>query len=182
MGEITRLLIPANGSEPDLDEVFERLYPELRRIAQGRLSALQHGQTLTPTVVVAEAYVKLVHADSLDLRSRRHFFACAARAMRMLIIDHLRTSSRQKRGGGVQVMTLHEELLALLNDTERLLDLDSALNELDRMSPQQRELIELKFFAGLTTQEIAELMDVSPRTVARDWNSAKAFLHARLAR
>ena len=181
VSEITRLLRPDDGATPDLEAVFDRLYPELKQIARARLRNLPHGATLTPTVVVAEAYVKLVQAESLEIRNQRHFYACAARAMRHLIVDNVRHATRDKRGGGLESITLHEDLVALIGPSIRLLDLDRALDELNRLSQKQRELVELKFFAGLTTSEIARILEMSERTVARQWNSAKAFLHAHLA-
>lgn len=181
MSEITRLLTPENGGAPDLDAVFERLYPELKQLARARLAKQQHGETLTPTVLVSEAYVKLVQSDTLDLKSRRHFFACAARAMRHIILDNLRKSTAGKRGGWFDAVTLHEDQLALAGTSGQLLDLDRALDELDTFSPRQRELVELKFFTGLSVRDIARLMDTPERSMWREWERAKAFLHARLA-
>jgi RNA polymerase sigma factor (TIGR02999 family) len=179
MSEITRLLSTA-GSEPDLETVFELLYPELKRLAQARLASLHSGQTLTPTVLVHEAYVKLIQADGLELQSRRHFFACAGRAMRNIIVDQLRSSNALKRGGDQVAITLTENI-AGEDGMRSLLDLDQAMDELDRISPKQRELVEMKFFAGLSIREIAELMEISDRTAWREWQRARAFLHARVA-
>ncbi|TVQ35496.1 MAG: sigma-70 family RNA polymerase sigma factor [Wenzhouxiangella sp.] len=179
MSDITRLLVDSEDG-PDLKAVFDRLYPELKQLARARLASLSKGQTITPTVLVHEAFMRLVQADRLDLSGRRHFFACAGRAMRNIIVDHLRASGAQKRGGDQVAITLTDQL-GEAGPAESILDLDQALNELDLISPQQRELVELKFFAGLPVNEIAELMGISSRTAWREWQRARAFLHARVA-
>ncbi len=179
MSEITRLL-NEQGKEPDLKGVFERLYPELKNLARARLASMGSGQTMTPTALVHEAYVKLVQADQLDLKGRRHFFACASKAMRNIIVDYLRSGSAQKRGGDQVAITLTENLPAE-TQTGNILDLDQALDELDQLCPEQRELVEMKFFSGLSVREIAELMEISNRTAWRHWQRARAFLHARIA-
>lgn len=181
MSEITRLLIPKSGNAPDLDAVFERLYPELKQLARSHLGKLHPGETLTPTALVNEAYLKLVHTATLDLKSKRHFFACAARAMRHIVVDSVRARLSGKRAGRLDAITLHEEHLALADTPRQLLDLDRALDELDAMSSRQRELVELKFFAGLSVRDIARLMEVPERSMWREWERAKAFLHARLS-
>ena len=180
MGDITRLLRPEDGTGPDLDAVFERLYPELRRRARGSLQRLPHGATLTPTTLVAEAYMRLIGNESLDLNDRRHFYACAARAMRHVILDALRSADTDKRRAQDQAITLSPEHIALARTTEELLDLDQALDELEAMAPRQRELVDLKFFVGLSMREIAELFETSERTAWRDWNRARAWLKARM--
>lgn len=182
MGDITRLLRPDDGSGPDLDAVFERLYPELHRRARSSLNRLPHGATLTPTTLVAEAYMRLIGSEALDLNGRRHFYACAARAMRHVILDGLRSADTDKRRAQDQAITLSPEHLALAKTTEELLDLDQALDELEAMAPQQRELVDLKFFVGLSMREIAGLLEISERTAWRDWNRARAWLKARIRR
>src|SRR5690606_11867132 len=109
---------------------------------------------------------------------RRHFFACAARAMRNIMVDHLRASSADKRGGGVEPVTLEGVAVEAPVLSPQLLDLDQALESLDQLSPRQREVVELHFFAGLGYAEIAELHECSERTVIREWQRARAFLHA----
>lgn len=181
MSDITQLLQRADPDGDHLDAVFEQLYPELRRLASARLRALRSGQTLTPTVLVNEAYMKMVQSsDRLDLKSRRHFFACAARAMRHIVIDSLRAATAGKRGGVSADVTLHENI-SLPDNTHQLLDLDRALGELGQLDARQRELVEMRFFAGLPIHEIAELMEVSERTAWREWKRARAFLHAQLS-
>lgn len=179
MGEITELLArSAGGDAAAMDAVFARVYPELRRLAQSQLGRGEH--TLTPTALVHEAYLRLLGAASLPLSGRRHFFACAARAMRNILIDYLRAATAEKRGGGREPVTLEGLALDTPALSPHLLDLDAALDLLDQVSPRQREVVELHFFAGLTYPEIAELHAVSERTVIRDWHRARAFLHAQL--
>lgn len=181
MSEITRLLSPNDGGPPDIDAVFEALYPRLRQLARSNLARLNPGETLTPTALVAEAYTKLAQVDSLSLQSQQHFYACAARAMRYIIVDSVRSRYASKRSGGYELITLHEDHLALAETPQQLLDLDRALDELDALAPRQRQLVEMKFFAGLSVRDIAKIMAVSERTMWREWERAKAFLHLRLS-
>lgn len=179
MAEITQWLNTEQGG-PDLQAVFDHLYPELKRLAQARLGAMSAGQTLTPTVLVHEAYDRLVNSRQLDLRNRRHFFATAAKCMRFIVVDQLRSRNALKRGGDQITITLTDHVAADTSPNE-LLDLDRALDELDQIKPLQRELVELRFFAGLPMAEIAQLLDTSERTAWREWDKARAFLHARMA-
>ncbi len=179
MSEITQWL-SADGGGPDLQAVFDQLYPELKRLAQARLQVMSPGQTLTPTVLVHEAYDRLINTNPLNLNGRRHFFATAAKCMRYIVVDQLRSQSALKRGGDQIAITLTEQITAGETPTD-LLDLDRALDELDQIKPLQRELVELRFFAGLSMAESAQLLDLSERTAWREWDKARAFLHARMA-
>ncbi len=175
--EVSDLLQARN---PDLAALFERLYPELKRLAIARLASLAPGQTITPTVLVHEAYMKLLKSEKLDMKGRRYFFACAGRVMHDVMIDHLRAGSAEKRGGQQIQVTFSEELPDA-ESTKGLLDLERALDELAQIDTTQRELVEMKFFAGLTLREISGLTETSYRTVQRRWERARAFLHSRLA-
>lgn len=180
MAEITQLLQQArNGDRASLDRVFEALYPELRRAAQWRGQGAS--ATLSPTALVNELYLRMSRAERLELVDRRHFLACAARAMRGLMVDAARASSAQKRGGGEQAVTLTVNLAAPAAEPVDLLDLDRALQRLDALDPDLRELVELRFFAGLEFSELAELRGVSVRTLQRAWTRASAFLAAQLS-
>lgn len=183
MSEITALIQARNleGKTADLQVVFDRLYSELKRLAGARLSVMSAGQTLTPTALVHEAYDRLIQAPDLDIKSRRHFFATAGKVMRYIIVDHLRASGASKRGGDLVAITL-TEAVATSADCSELLDLDRALDELDRVNPVHRELVELHFFAGLPMSECAELLEISLRTAWREWQRARAFLHVRISR
>ena len=176
--EITELLQRARGGEPDrLADVFAALYPELRRIAQARPG--DRGMTLTPTVLVHEAFLRLTENRSLALSDRRHFFACAARAMRCIVLDHARRRHAEKRGGGRVPVTLDEHLpIGEEAGDSEVFALDQALDQLDQINPRQREVVELQFFAGLTYAEIAELLGCAERTAKREWERGRAFLYA----
>lgn len=178
--EITALLAQARGGRREaLDAVFERLYPALRRTARSRM--LETEGTLTPTVIVHEAWLRMSCNAGLSLLDRHHFMACAARAMRAVAVDHLRASSADKRGGGAVTITLSAALSEAHSESPDLLAIDQALDALDALDPAQRELVELHFFAGLQFQEIAVLRAVDERTVRRHWQRARAFLLAQVA-
>jgi RNA polymerase sigma factor (TIGR02999 family) len=180
MTEITQLLLRARGGEPEqLDRVFTALYAELHRLAEMRVP--RGNQTLTPTALVHEVFITLRGNESLNLNDRRHFFACAARSMRCIVVDHARRRSADRRGSGVAPVTLQEGLFGGTgNQDSDLLCLDQALDRLDRFDTRQRQVVELHFFAGLTFAEIGALLEYSERTAKRDWEHARAFLHAEL--
>lgn len=180
--EITQLLASARagGREP-VEKLFTLLYSELRNLAASRLES--GDQTLTPTVLVHEAFLRLTANENLTLNDRRHFFACAARSMRHIVIDHVRRSSAARHGGDFARITLNESLVGNAgpeSDVE-LLSLDQALDRLDVVNPNQREVVELHYFAGLTFAEIAALFECTERTALRQWERARAFLHLQLA-
>lgn len=179
MTEITELLEARDGRErPDLAAVFERLYFDLKRIAAARVSGGARDETISATGLVNEAYLKLVGAEQLSLESRKHFFACAARAMRQILIDRARIAQAGKRGAAFEHVTL--EGCEAAAEPLALFDLDQALEDLEQIDPALRELVELRYFAGLSLPQIAELRAVSPRTAARDWERARALLRVRL--
>jgi RNA polymerase sigma factor (TIGR02999 family) len=183
MSEITVLLAAARHGDPAaLRAVFDQLYPELRRIAKSRLEAGE--RTLTPTVLVHEAFVRLISNNELELNDRRHFLACAARAMRAIVIDQLRRRTAVKRGGAeddVSIDLVVSQLVVQPLDVE-LLALDEALDKLDCINPRQREVVELRYFGGIEFADIAELMGCSERTAKREWERARAFLYAQIGR
>ncbi len=173
MGEITEWLRAANdGDGSAISRVFDRLYPELRKLAGARFSA--GASTLSPTALVHESYLRLLGNEQLSLQSRLHFLACAGRAMRLIVIDHMRQQSAQKRGGQKPVeLTLAGIVEAIDCDW---IALDQALHRLEAVNPELRELVELHFFAGVEFQDIALLRGVDERTVRRHWQRAKALL------
>ncbi len=179
MTEITQLLGAVRaGDSQAMNTLFDLVYPQLKQLAAAQMM-VKPGQTLTPTAVVNEAYLKLSQADQLDLVDRRHFMICAARAMRHIVIDHARAASAKRRGGDQQRVTLNT-----VSDPQQspvdVLDLDRAMTDLKAINPELHRLVELKFFAGLTMTEIAELLDSSLRTVNRNWARARALLTVRL--
>jgi len=181
MAEITNLLAAArSGDDEAIQIVFETVYPELKRLAASRINRSPGNPTISPTELVHEAFLRLVGAQGLELADRRHFFACAARSMRLIIIDQARRSAAQKRGGGTVRVTWTEELPANPMPGAQLLDLDRALDELDEVNRRAREVVDLRFFAGLTAVQTAELMELSLRTVNREWQKARSFLYARM--
>ena len=180
----TELFSALEGASP---EELERLVPvlmaELRSIARAQLRSQRAGHTLQPTALVNEAYLKLVGSAG-SWNDRTHFFATAARAMRQVLCDHERGRRREKRGGSGQAVTLHPELRELVSSAEAhevdLLDLDSALEELEQLDERQARVVELRYFAGLEVDETAEALGVSKTTVERDWRAARAWVGRRL--
>lgn len=171
------------GDREALDELFGLLYDELKQIA-GRQRARWHGNyTLDTTALVHEAYVRLAGRERLDVEGRAHFRALAARAMRHVLCDYARDRGARKRGGGFERLLLDEPQVApgeigfTDRDAERLVALDEALHRLERIDERQARVIECRFFGGLTVEETAAALRISPRTVKRDWAVAQAWLH-----
>jgi RNA polymerase sigma factor (TIGR02999 family) len=170
-----------NSSESDRPEPsFETLYAELHRLA-GRVRRGRASETMSTTVLVHETYVKLASVDAADVDSRLHFFRLAARAMRQVLVDAARQKLSAKRGGDLLRVTLDESAHSAPMSAEAFLSLDEAIQGLTSLDPRAAEVVECRFFAGLTTEETASMLCVSPRTVKRDWRVARAFLAAELA-
>lgn len=160
----------------DADHLFEVLYAELRAAARRQLARGRPGETLNTTALVHEAYLKLIHADPSRCNDRGHFFALAARAMRQIAIDHARRAAAEKRGGEVVVVPLDDLDVPDLSRPGDLLVLEQALERLETVDPELARLVELRFYAGLTVEETADVLGVSSRTIKRDWRKARAFL------
>jgi RNA polymerase sigma factor (TIGR02999 family) len=174
-GEITQLLLGwREGDREAANRIFPLVYDELRRLARRRRAGAE--ATLDTTALVHEAYLKLVDCTRLKLADRRHFFAVAARAMRQIVIDLARERSAQKRGGQAVRVPLLDAQAATPAPIESLLALDLALDSLRQLEPRLAEVVEMRFFGGLSVEETAELLATSPRTVKRDWQRARAFL------
>lgn len=181
VSEITELLVRVRGGDAAaLGRVFDALYEELRRLARRTVDDGQ--RTLSPTVLIHEAYLRLLGNEQLALNDRHHFLSCAARAMRAISVDHVRRATAIKRGGPGHdaPLELAESVPDALPTGAELLVLDQALDRLDALSPRQREVVELRYFAGLEFAEIATLLAVSERTAKREWERARAFLHTQL--
>lgn len=177
VGVVTHLLRRSDGGDARaLDELFEVVYDELRRMAAGRLRGERADHTLQATALVHELFLKMSDG-AVAARDRRHFMGVAARAMRQILVDHARRKTAGKRGGGAMHTTLGGHDVAERLDPAGLLDLDRALDALDE---RQRRVVELRFFVGLEEREIAEALDVTERTVRRDWVKARAWLYAAL--
>ena len=184
--EIVRRLRRTGASDrASAEELFPHVYNELRMMARRYLSRERPGHTLQPTALVHEAYIKLVDQSKVDWQGRTHFFAVGARVMRNLLIDHARAKGRVKRGGGLRKVTLAEGLTPLGNrelDAEGLLTLNDGLDRLAELDPRQAQVVELRFFGGLTVPEAALILGVSERTVEGDWAHARAWLKRELSR
>ena len=157
------------------------VYQELRRLAGNYLRRERVDHTLQPTALVHEAYLRLVHGNSVSWESRAHFYAIAAKLMRRVLVDHARSRNAAKRGGLAEKVSLDEARDLPPAATNDLVALDGALQDLARTYPRKSEVVELKFFGGLDVKEIAEVLQVSPKTVLRDWQFAKLWLCRELA-
>lgn len=182
-GDVTLLLIQlSKGDQDAATKLIPLVYDELHRLARRHMRGERTDHTLQPTALVNEAYLKLIENRSLAWQSRAHFFAIAARTMRRILIDHARTHLRQKRGGGQAKFALDEALVFSAERSWEFLRLDESLNRLAKVDARQANIVELRFFAGLTVEETAEVLHISPKTVKRDWSIAKAWLHGELRR
>jgi RNA polymerase sigma factor (TIGR02999 family) len=167
--------------DPDqVDAWFQTAYDELRRLAEDQMRRERDDHTLQPTALLNEAWAKLAGSDLEDWSDRTRFMGVAARAMRQILVDHARRRAAAKRGGGGRRTTLAG--LGDAIDLDGILALDEALDRLDRIEPRLRQVVEYRFFAGLTDAETADLMGVTRRTVQRDWAKARAWLHRELGR
>jgi RNA polymerase sigma-70 factor (ECF subfamily) len=177
---VTELLVEwSRGDEDALRELMPLVHAELRRIAAGYLRRERPNHTLEPTALVHEAYLRLVDQRRTSWRNRAHFFAVAAGLMRRILVDHARRRSYLKRGGGARAVTL-PEIAASPNGGPDILALDEALADLEALDGRRRQIVELRFFGGLTQEEIAEALGVSVSTVERQWRLARAWLYRRL--
>lgn len=180
-GEITRLLQDyEKGNREAMDEVFPLVYEELRRLAASRLRGERGDHTLQPTALVHEAYLRLIEQHSASWRNRAHFFGLAAEMMRRILVNHALGKNRVKRFGNQTKIALDEALDFAKTQEIDVVELDEALNELEKFDLRQAKIVELKFFAGLTTAEIAEIVEISDSTVKREWRIARAWLRDRL--
>jgi RNA polymerase sigma factor (TIGR02999 family) len=162
-----------------LDHLFSAMYEELRRLAS-TVSRDDPSETLNPTALVNEAYLKLASTLRIEPASRLHFKRIAARAMRQVLVEAARRRSALKRGGGQALVTFDEGVAAGVESSEDILALDAALEDLARMHPRQAQLVEVRFFGGFDVSETAELLEVSQSTVERDWRAARAWLAVQL--
>jgi RNA polymerase sigma factor (TIGR02999 family) len=175
---VTRLLLDwSNGSAQALEELLPLLYNELRHLAHNLLYRERPGHTLQTTALVHEAYLKLIDQREANWQNRAHFFAIAAQAMRRILIDSARRHAAIKRGEAGQKISLDEAASISLEPNPNLLALDEALNALAELDGQQTRIVELRYFGGLTIEETAEVLDLSPATIKREWAMARAWLH-----
>jgi len=181
-GEITRLLEAWQAGDSSAgDALFPLIYGELRSIAR-RYMGQGSGETLQATAVVHEAYVKLVGGSERRFADRGHFYAVASKAMRQILIDHARRRAAQKRGGDRIRVDLDEERIPIEERAAEIVMVDEALDQLEILDPRLVRIVEMRFFSGLSVEEIARSTGSSPSTVKRDWQKARAFLYRELAR
>jgi RNA polymerase sigma factor (TIGR02999 family) len=180
-GRVTRLLLDLRrGNGQAFEKLFPLVYDELRRIAHFLLRKERANHTLGTTALVHECYLRLVDHTRCSYNDRAHFLAVAARAMRRLLIDYARKRNALKRGGKQHRVSLEQEMISIEEQAHDLLALDQALDQLAERSPRMSRIVECRFFGGLTVKETAGALDISPRTVQRDWTRAKAYLHRAL--
>ena len=180
-GDITHLLNRlANGDQQAAAELVPLVYEELRRLAVRRLRHERPNHTLQATALVHEAYMKLAAQRGARWQNRAQFFAVASQAMRRILVDYARTQQRTKRGGKQLRVTLEEVCVVSPEISEEILAVDESLARLEKLDPRQARVVELRYFTGLNTEEAAEALGISAKTVTREWNAARAWLYADL--
>lgn len=176
--EITNLLIAfSNGSKKAYDQLFPIVYNRLRNMASLQLRQEDQNHTYSKTDLVHEAYFKLISQKNVGWKGRAHFYAIAARSMRQILIDHARKKLAEKRGGSHEHLTYIDEIMKIENQAVELTNLDDALNNLARLDNRMAEIVELRYFGEMGFEDIAEVMNVSARTVKRDWAQARGWLY-----
>jgi RNA polymerase sigma factor (TIGR02999 family) len=181
--DLTQLLVQWNdGDETALNQLMTVVYDELRRLADSYLSHERSDHTLQPTALVHEAYLRLVGQQKISWQSRGHFFGIAARLMRQILVEHARARHADKRGGPNSTKLSLDDAVSFFDDRDvNLTVLDEALNRLETFDSQQSRIVELRFFGGLTIEDVAEVTGVSPATVKREWRAAKAWLYKEIS-
>jgi RNA polymerase sigma-70 factor, ECF subfamily len=181
--EITQLLLAWNqGDQRARDGLMPLIYDELRGLARGYLRRERPNHTLQPTALVHEAFLRLIDQSQVNWQNRAHFFGIAARLMRQILINHAETRQAAKRGGSAEHVSLSHVDKLIGEQEVDLLALNEALKKLEQLDPPQGQIVELRYFSGLTIEEIAEVMSISPATVKREWSTARAWLRRELSR
>ncbi len=170
------------GDQAALDALMPLVYQELRRLARHYLKLERPGHTLQSTALVHEAYVRMLGKNPPQWKSRAHFFGIAARLMRQILVDHARNHQAAKRGGNSLTLTFSEDLMGRRGKDLDLIALDDALNRLAQLNLQQSQIVELRFFSGLTIEDTSEALGISPATVKRGWTTARAWLFREMNR
>ena len=177
VGDVTRLLRQLRSGDRDsATRLFAAVYGELRRVAARAMRRERPEHTLQPTALVNEAFLRLAGETGMEWRDRAHFFGVAARMMREILVDYARKRASAKRGKGARI-ALDDALLISESRLEDVVAVDEVLHRLEELDPRQGRIVELRFFAGMGVEEIAEAMEISAPTVKREWRSAKAWLH-----
>jgi RNA polymerase sigma factor (TIGR02999 family) len=181
--EITELLVAWSGGDPAaLDRLAEQVYGELRVMARRYMKNERQGRTLQTTALVHEVYLQLVDTTKVEWHERAQFFAMAAKMMRRILVDAARARRSQKRGGNAVQVNLDETALVSVSPGRSIVALDEALISFSQVAPRQAQVVELRYFGGLTEEEIVAALKISPRTVRRDWDFARAWLLRELNR
>jgi RNA polymerase sigma factor (TIGR02999 family) len=179
--EVTALLAAVEiGDDAAMKQLVPLLYEELRRLARRHLAGQRRGHTLQTADLVSEAYLKLVNVKGTGWKNRIHFFAVASRAMRSVLVDYARRRGYAKRGGNPVRVSLSEADQISDQPTAEVVAVDEALNHLAALDPRKAQIVELRYFGGLSVEEVAHLVDLSPRTVKREWRWARAWLYREL--
>ena len=179
--EITTLLKAWSGGDQfALERLAEQVYPELRRMARRHMKNERVGNTLQATALVHEVYLRLIDVTKVEWRERAQFFAMAAQMMRRILVNAAQARSAQKRGGGAPKVNLDETAVLSPGPDRSILALDEALTAFSRLAPRQAKVVELRYFGGLSEEEIVAALNISPRTVRRDWDFARAWLSQEL--
>ncbi len=182
-GEITLLLVKVRNGDREAESALVPLvYDELRRLARRYMRHERPDHTLQSTALVHEAYLKLIEQRETAWQNRAHFFGVASQLMRRILMDHARTKLAKKRGGSQQKISLDDAVAFSPAQSEQFLAVDEALDRLSQLNPRQGRIVELRFFGGLTDEEVAEVLAISTRTVKRDWSVARAWLFRELNR
>ncbi|MEK7724566.1 MAG: sigma-70 family RNA polymerase sigma factor [Acidobacteriota bacterium] len=180
--QITQLLAEwGGGNQSALESLIPLVYDELHRIAKRYMRQQSSGHTFQTTELIHEAYLKLAKQDEQSWQNRAHFFGVAAQAMRHILVDYARSKQSKKRGGW-QKVTLEESIAVSIQRSEEMLNLDEALKRLEILDERKSQVVELKYFGGLTNEEIAEVLKISPETVKRDWKFSRTWLLRELAK
>ncbi len=180
MHEVTRLLQSLNaGNREAVDALVPLVYAELRKLAAHYLKSERKGHTLQPTALVHEAFLRLIEQET-DWQNRAHFFAMAASLMRRILVDYARSYTAEKRGGAAEKISLEDVFVFAKEKPLQIIALDESLEELAKIDPRRAQVVEMRFFAGLNNEEIAEVLGVHSNTVLRDWNLARAWLKTQL--
>lgn len=183
MSDVTRILSKIEQGDPSAaGKLLPLVYDELRKLAAQKLAQEKPGQTLQPTALVHDAYVRLVDREAQRWNSRGHFFGAAAEAMRRILVENARRKSQHRRGGGRRRVPLDEAELQMSMPSEELLALNETLERLEERDPLSARLVKLRFFAGLSMPQAAEALDISLRTAERNWSYARTWLHREMAK
>jgi len=178
---ITQLLLAwSGGDQAALEKLTPLVYAELHRVAKGYMLGERPGHTLQTTALINEAYLRLIDWKNVRWQSRAHFFGIAAQVMRRILVDFARSRNYAKRGGGARQVPLDDAINVYEDPSAELIALDDALKSLAEVDRRKSQVVELKFFGGLSAEETAEALKVSPRTVEREWNLARAWLYREL--